>query len=82
VTEVEEEIRYGVGLSSIGSILVGVSGQAVVAILIGEGPKPDQLVDELQRRHPEARLVRDDHGCRGYVTQVLAFIEILRPTVS
>jgi AraC family transcriptional regulator of adaptative response/methylated-DNA-[protein]-cysteine methyltransferase len=71
----EEQIRYGTGLSSIGSILVGVSGQAVVAILIGENPEPDQLVHELQRRHPEAGLVRDDHGCRDYVAQVLAFIE-------
>ena len=29
----------------------------------------------LQRRHPEARLVRDDQGCEDHVAHVLAFIE-------
>jgi len=75
VSGVQKEIRYSVGLSSIGSILVAASGRAVVAIPIGENPKPDQLVGELQRRHPEARLVRDEHGCGDYVAHVLAFIE-------
>lgn len=69
------DIRYGVGLSFIGSVLVAARGGPVVAILIGEDPDPGQLVDHLQRRHPEARLVRDDETCQAYVARVLAFIE-------
>ena len=61
VADPGEVIRYCVGQSSLGSILVAFSEQGVVSILIRDDP--DDLVEDLRRRFPEAQLVpgnRDD----------------------
>jgi AraC family transcriptional regulator, regulatory protein of adaptative response / methylated-DNA-[protein]-cysteine methyltransferase len=53
-----EEIRYAVGESSLGLILVASSAKGLVSILMGENE--NMLIEELQRRFPDARLVRGD----------------------
>ena len=50
-----EEIRFAVGQSSLGAILVASSTKGVAAILLGDDP--DTLVRNLQDRFPEARLI-------------------------
>ncbi len=51
-----EEIRFAVGESSLGLILVASSAKGLVSILLGEDENP--LIEDLQRRFPDARLVR------------------------
>jgi AraC family transcriptional regulator, regulatory protein of adaptative response / methylated-DNA-[protein]-cysteine methyltransferase len=63
-----EEIKFAVGQTSIGAILVASSKRGVAAILLGDDP--DQLVRNLQDRFPKARLhwcgsgIRDAGGSR------------------
>jgi AraC family transcriptional regulator, regulatory protein of adaptative response / methylated-DNA-[protein]-cysteine methyltransferase len=53
-----EQIRYFSGESSLGLVLVASSNKGLVAILLGEDE--DLLIEDLQRRLPEANLVRGD----------------------
>jgi AraC family transcriptional regulator, regulatory protein of adaptative response / methylated-DNA-[protein]-cysteine methyltransferase len=53
-----EEIRFAVEESSLGLILVASSAKGLVSILLGEDENP--LIEDLQRRFPDARLVRGD----------------------
>ena len=58
-----EEIRFAVGQSCLGAILVASSAKGVAAILLGDDP--DALVRDLQDRFPRARLIGMD---RDYET--------------
>ncbi|RWC81372.1 MAG: methylated-DNA--[protein]-cysteine S-methyltransferase, partial [Mesorhizobium sp.] len=51
-----EEIRFAVGETSLGTILVASSRKGVASILLGQDP--DALVRDLQDRFPKARLAR------------------------
>ena len=51
-----EEIRFLVGKSSLGLMLVASSSKGLVSILMGEDE--DELIEDLQRRFPDAQLVR------------------------
>ena len=53
-----EEIRYLLGDSSLGRILVASSGKGLVSIL--RGKDEELLIENLQRRFPGAQLVRGD----------------------
>jgi AraC family transcriptional regulator, regulatory protein of adaptative response / methylated-DNA-[protein]-cysteine methyltransferase len=55
-----EDIRFAVGQSSLGAILVASSDKGVASILIGD--HPDGLVRDLQDRFPNARLVGGRQG--------------------
>jgi AraC family transcriptional regulator of adaptative response/methylated-DNA-[protein]-cysteine methyltransferase len=70
---VNEEIRFAVGQSSFGVILVASSGKGVASILIGDDP--DELVRELQDRFPKARLVGGDTDYESLVARVVGFVE-------
>jgi AraC family transcriptional regulator of adaptative response/methylated-DNA-[protein]-cysteine methyltransferase len=69
----KEEICFGLGQSSLGLILVASSEKGVVAILDGEDE--EELVDDLERRFSEARLVREDRDVEHLVTRVVGYIE-------
>lgn len=69
----DEEIRFAVGQSSLGAILVASSERGVAAILMGEDP--DALVRELQDRFAKARLIGADAEYEQLVAQVVGFIE-------
>src|ERR1700761_3096471 len=56
--KVGETIRYLLGESSLGLMLVASSAKGAVAILLGEDE--ELLVEDLQRRFPGAKLVRGD----------------------
>jgi AraC family transcriptional regulator of adaptative response/methylated-DNA-[protein]-cysteine methyltransferase len=70
---VGEDIRFAVGQSSLGAILVASSTKGVAAILMGEDP--DALVRDLQDRFPQARLLGADADYEQLVAQVVGMIE-------
>ena len=69
----DEEIRFAVGQSSLGAILVASSAKGVVAILIGDDP--ERLARDLQDRFPRARLVGGDRGYEDLVARVVGAVE-------
>ncbi len=68
-----EEIRFAVGQSSLGSILVAFSENGVVSILIRDDP--DHLVEDLRRRFPRALLVRGNRDDERVLRRVIDFVE-------
>jgi AraC family transcriptional regulator, regulatory protein of adaptative response / methylated-DNA-[protein]-cysteine methyltransferase len=71
-----EEIRFAVGETSLGTILVASSRKGVASILLGDDP--NQLVHELQDRFPKARLIGADRSYEALVAGVVGFIEAPR----
>ena len=68
-----EEIRFAVGQTSLGTILVASSRRGVVSILLGDDP--DGLVRNLQDRFPKARLIGADPNYEALVARVVGFVE-------
>jgi len=68
-----EEIRFAIGQSSFGAILVASSATGVVAILIGDDP--DVLARDLQDRFPKADIVGADRDYEALVARVVGFVE-------
>jgi AraC family transcriptional regulator, regulatory protein of adaptative response / methylated-DNA-[protein]-cysteine methyltransferase len=68
-----EELRFAVGETSLGDILVASSKNGVASILLGNDP--DELVRELQDRFPKARLIGADKDYEALVARVVGFIE-------
>ena len=71
-----EEIKFGVGQTSLGAILVASSKKGVAAILLGDDP--DELVRNLQDRFPRAHLVGADRDYEALVARVVGFVEVPR----
>src|SRR6202022_4553387 len=71
-----EEIRFAVGETSLGTILVASSKKGVASILLGHDP--DELVRKLQDRFPKARLIGADRDYEALVARVIGFIEAPR----
>jgi AraC family transcriptional regulator of adaptative response/methylated-DNA-[protein]-cysteine methyltransferase len=66
-------IRFAVGTSSLGSVLVGVSDKGVCAILLGRDP--DGVARELRDRFPSAQLVAGGEKLGQLVATVVGFVE-------
>jgi AraC family transcriptional regulator, regulatory protein of adaptative response / methylated-DNA-[protein]-cysteine methyltransferase len=73
-----EEIKFAVGQTSLGAILVASSKNGVAAILLGNDP--DELVRNLQDRFPKAHLIGADQDYEALVARVVAFVE--KPAVG
>jgi len=71
-----EEIKFAVGQTNMGAILVGSSKKGVAAILLGNDP--DKLVRNLQDRFPRAHLVGADRDYEALVARVVGFVEAPR----
>jgi AraC family transcriptional regulator of adaptative response/methylated-DNA-[protein]-cysteine methyltransferase len=71
-----EEIRFAVGETSLGAILVASSTRGVASILLGDDP--DQLVRDLQDRFPKAHLIGADHDYEALIARVVGFVEAPR----
>jgi AraC family transcriptional regulator, regulatory protein of adaptative response / methylated-DNA-[protein]-cysteine methyltransferase len=69
----DEDIRFAVGQSSLGAILVASSVKGVAAILMGDDP--EALVRNLQDRFPKARLIGGDADYEQLVARVVGLIE-------
>ncbi|RJS95207.1 bifunctional DNA-binding transcriptional regulator/O6-methylguanine-DNA methyltransferase Ada [Salinisphaera sp. Q1T1-3] len=69
----DQTIRFAVGQSRLGAILVAGATRGVCAITIGDDP--DALVQALQDRFARAKLVGDDAEFARHVARVVGFIE-------
>jgi AraC family transcriptional regulator of adaptative response/methylated-DNA-[protein]-cysteine methyltransferase len=69
----DEEIRFAVGQTSLGAILVASSKKGVAAILLGDDP--DELVRNLQDRFPNAQLIGADGEYEALIARIVGFIE-------
>jgi len=69
----DEDIRFAVGQSSLGAVLVASSNTGVVSILIGDDPA--ELVRDLQSRFPRAHLVGGDKDYESMVARVVGLVE-------
>jgi AraC family transcriptional regulator of adaptative response/methylated-DNA-[protein]-cysteine methyltransferase len=70
----DEELRFAVGQTSLGAILVASSSKGVAAILLGDDP--EELVRNLQDRFPKARLVGADRDYEALIARVVGFVEM------
>src|SRR4051794_6713296 len=68
-----EEIRFALGQTSLGTILVASSKKGVASILLGNDP--DALLRQLQDRFPKAKLIGADKDYEALVARVVGFIE-------
>lgn len=68
-----EMIRFGVGESSLGRVLVAATERGVCSILLGD--EPAALIDELRRRFPGAALVAGDGDFETWVAAVVGTVE-------
>lgn len=66
-------IRFAVGESSLGKVLVAQNARGVCAITLGDDA--DALASDLQRRFPRAELARDDAGLTGPLAAVTRLVE-------
>lgn len=66
-------IRFAVGRSSLGAVLVAASEQGVCAIFLGDDP--DTLVRNLQDRFPDALLHGGDGDFEHWVAVVIGLVE-------
>jgi AraC family transcriptional regulator, regulatory protein of adaptative response / methylated-DNA-[protein]-cysteine methyltransferase len=69
----DEEIRFAVGQTSLGAILVASSQKGVAAILLGADA--GELVRNLQDRFPKAHLIGADGDYEGLIAEVVGFVE-------
>ncbi|MBV9782253.1 MAG: bifunctional DNA-binding transcriptional regulator/O6-methylguanine-DNA methyltransferase Ada [Acidisphaera sp.] len=68
-----ETIRHAIGHSSLGSVLVAATARGVCAILLGDDPA--DLLGDLRRRFPGARLVPAEADFGGCVERVVALVD-------
>jgi AraC family transcriptional regulator of adaptative response/methylated-DNA-[protein]-cysteine methyltransferase len=68
-----EEIRFAIGETTLGAILVASSQKGVASILLGDNP--DGLVRDLQDRFPKAHLIGADQNYEALVARVVGFVE-------
>ena len=68
-----EEIKFAIGQTFLGAILVASSTKGVAAILLGD--HAEALLRELQDRFPNARLIGADRDYEAIVARVVGFVE-------
>ncbi len=67
------DIRFALGESYLGSILVAQSEKGVCAILLGDNP--ELLLQDLQKQFPKANLIGGDSNFEQVVATVVGFVE-------
>ena len=66
-------IHFAVGQCSLGSILVAATSRGVCAIFMGDSP--EELVNDLEQRFPNAELIGGDRDFEQCVALVVGFVE-------
>ncbi|MEY8831445.1 bifunctional DNA-binding transcriptional regulator/O6-methylguanine-DNA methyltransferase Ada [Sedimentitalea sp. XS_ASV28] len=69
----DTNIRFAVGESALGAILVAETDKGICAINMGDDP--EALVHDLQDRFPKANLIGGDADFETRVAQVVGFVE-------
>lgn len=67
------EIRFAIGATSLGALLVAQTARGLCALTLGEDP--EALVRALQDRFPHARMIGNDQAFEALVAQVVGFVE-------
>lgn len=67
------EIRFGFGQSSLGRVLAAASERGICAIMLGDDDAA--LLEDLERRFPNARAIEADADFAASVADVVAMIE-------
>lgn len=67
------EIKFAIGESSLGLVLIAASDKGVCAILFGDDP--DSLARDLKKQFPRARLVGGDKSFEQLASEVIGFVE-------
>lgn len=67
------QLRFAVGKTSLGAILVAASAKGIAAILLGDDP--EALVRDLEERFPKAELIGGDRQFEDVVAKAIALIE-------
>ena len=67
------ELHFAIGQCSLGSVLVARGERGVRAILLGDNPTA--VTEELERRFPDAVLVRQDEELTNSLSEVIRMIE-------
>ncbi len=73
VAKSEETLRYALGVTGLGAVLVAVSGQGVVALFIGD--EPAALLRDLEQAFPAVNLVSDEAGLAETVRKAVALVD-------
>ena len=71
--EADVQIRFAIGESSLGLVLVARDELGVCAILMGDDR--GELMRDLQERFPEANAIGDDEDCEQLIAKVAEFVE-------
>ena len=69
----QETLRFAIGQSSLGAILVASSDKGVAAILIADDP--EMLIRDLQDRFPNATFIGGDAAYETLVARVVGMVE-------
>jgi AraC family transcriptional regulator of adaptative response/methylated-DNA-[protein]-cysteine methyltransferase len=69
----DAEIKFAIGKSSLGLVLVAASDRGVCAIFFGDSA--DELARDLKKQFPRAKLVGDDPAFEQLVAKVIGFVE-------
>lgn len=67
------DIQFAIGLSTLGSVLVGTSDKGICAILLGDDPVV--LLDDLHARFPYAGIAAGGESLEQLAAKVVGFIE-------
>jgi AraC family transcriptional regulator of adaptative response/methylated-DNA-[protein]-cysteine methyltransferase len=73
-----ETIRFAIGQSTLGALLVAATEKGICAIFLGDDP--DRLARDLQDAFPKAEITGDDKDFDAMVAQVVGFVE--RPAIG
>jgi AraC family transcriptional regulator of adaptative response/methylated-DNA-[protein]-cysteine methyltransferase len=68
-----ETIRFAIGQSSLGAVLVAASAKGVCAISLGDDS--EALLRDLQHRFPQATLIGGDEAFERYVAAAVGMVE-------
>lgn len=71
-----ELIRFTIGSSSLGSLLIAASMKGICCITLGDDSGP--LVADLKKRFKNLNVVEDDDALKKFLTQVIEFVETPR----
>jgi len=69
----DAEIKFAIGASSLGPVLIAASDKGVCAIFFGNDP--DGLARDLKKQFPHARLVGGDPAFEALAAKVIGFVE-------
>jgi len=69
----KEQIKFAVGQTSLGAILIASSTKGIASILLGDDP--DALVRNVQDRFPKACLIGADREYETLISRVVGFVE-------